>query len=464
MSSLPHVFSEVCAKRPDRVAVTAAGRELTYAELDAASDRLASSLVARGVRRGDLVGLKTGRTVETPAAILGILKAGAAYVPLDPAYPEDRLRMMIEDAGLEIVVDSIPSDGEETVDVSIGPDDPAYVIYTSGSTGRPKGCVVTHGNVLALLEAALPLFDVGADDRWTLFHSVSFDFSVWELWGALATGATAVMVPDDAARSPADFLDLLAAERVTVLNQVPSVFRYLARAHEAAGRPPLALRYVVFGGEGVDLDVVASFAPGRRPAMVNMYGITETTVHVTYKSLGAEEAVASPIGRPLPHLAVSLRDGDGKPVPPGAPGEMWISGAGVAAGYLNRPELTAERFVTVDGRRHYRSGDLARLLPDGELEYLGRADRQLKLRGFRIEPGEIEAVLRAHDGVQDAAVTVTTTRAGAQFLEARIVPAVPDGLRAHAAAALPAHMVPDRYRAVPELPRTPSGKLDRTAL
>jgi nonribosomal peptide synthetase DhbF len=251
---------------------------------------------------------------------------------------------------------------------------------------------------------------------------------------------------------------------------VPSVFRSLSLAHEQAGAPPLELRYVVFGGESVDLDVIGRFA-ARVPAprLINMYGITEITVHATFKQLTPDDLagpVRSPVGSALPHLAIELRDETGAPVAPGQPGEMWISGAGVAAGYLHRSELTAERFVTADGRRYYRSGDLARRLPSGEFEYLGRTDQQVKLRGFRIEPGEIEAILRDHRGVRDAAVTVVSTAGGAQFLTACVVPAadeLPD-LRTYAAGALPGHMVPHRYLAVSALPRTPSGKLDRAAL
>ncbi|GAA4629975.1 hypothetical protein GCM10023196_053490 [Actinoallomurus vinaceus] len=490
-ASLPELFRAICDTRPAAVAVVDQDTSLTYAELDAAAEAVASRLVTRGVRRGELVGLQTDRSAAVVIGILGILKAGAAYVPLDPAYPEARLTTMAADAGLRFAVadpehavkcglsehQAVPTTADgaaESVDRVVERDDAAYVIYTSGSTGRPKGCVVTHGNVLALLETALPLFEVDRRDRWALFHSTSFDFSVWELWGALATGGTVVVVPQQAALSPEDFLDLLIRERVTVLNQVPSVFRYLDLAFDEADRPALDVRYVIFGGESVDLEVlrkfVAKFPEERRPTVVNMYGITETTVHVTFKLLDEQALTGparSPIGVPLPHLTVELRDEEGRPVPPGEPGEMWISGAGVAAGYLNRAELTAERFVTLEGRRFYRSGDLARRSVNGELEYVGRADQQVKLRGFRVELGEIESVLRGCPEVRDAAVTVVTTGAGAQLLAACVVPhdgSVTAAVRRHAAAMLPRHMVPDRYVTVEALPLTPSGKLDRRAL
>lgn len=450
---------------------------LTYQQLAAEARGLAAELARRGVAAGDLVGLRVTRSLDVPVAILGILAAGAAYVPLDPQYPADRLRLMAQESGITLVVgDDVPARGhQDAAPESLPPTDAgdrAYVIYTSGSTGRPKGCVVTHGNVLSLLDGALPLFDVGPDDRWTLFHSVNFDFSVWELWGALATGGTVVIVDGEAALDPEVFLDLLIEQRVTVLNQVPPVFRGLVEAHADRDCPPLSVRYLVFGGDAVDLDVTAEFvrAAGGGVRAVNMYGITETTVHVTYKELDAATLAGtsrSPIGRPLPHLDVVLRDENGDRVPDGQPGEMWVSGTGVGLGYLGRDELTAERFVTVDGVRCYRSGDLARRLPDGELEFLGRADRQVKVRGFRIEPAEVEAVLRSCAGVRDAVVDRVADPALGDILVGYVVA---DGtvdarrLREECGRVLPSHMVPTRFEALPAIPLTRSGKVDRTVL
>ncbi|MET8229833.1 amino acid adenylation domain-containing protein [Micromonospora sp. NPDC005298] len=487
--SLPELFARRRAERPDATAVLCGPESLTYAEVDAAARGLAAELGRRGVRPGDMVGLQVTRTVDVPVAVLGIMLAGAAYVPLDPHYPAERLRLMIDEAEIGCVVGvpdderaisatGVPVRGHAPVpmaDLPVpGPDDHAYVIYTSGSTGRPKGCVITHRNVVSLLAAALPLFDVGPDDRWTLFHSMNFDFSVWELWGPLTTGGTVVIVDPIASVDPDEFVELLIRDRVTVLNQVPSVFRALVQAHTAAGHPALALRRLVFGGEAVDLDTTARFlnalpADGR-PVAVNMYGITETTVHVTYKELDAaalDGTDRSPIGVPLPHLTVEVRDEDGTPLPDGATGEMWVSGAGVGVGYLRRPELTAERFVERDGVRWYRSGDLARRLPDGQLQYLGRADRQVKVRGFRIELGEIEAVLRRVGGVRDAVVEVVNGRAGGQFLVAYVVPG--DGFderlaRTRCEEMLPAHMMPARFESIDAVPLTASGKVDRAAL
>lgn len=489
--SLPELFSSVAAECPDRIAVVCGRQSLTYAELLGQAQHLAGRLVAAGVGRNALVGLEVTRSLQIPVAILGILMSGAAYVPLDPAYPIDRLRMMVADAGVALVVtdrDSPLADklgcravlvrADEAVAgverITVAADDPAYVIYTSGSTGRPKGCIVTHRNVLSLLAATLPLFDVGPNDRWSLFHSVNFDFSVFEMWFPLISRGTVVIVDGEAALSPEAFLRLLAEKRITVLSQVPSVFRSLLQVHALYPEPDLALRYLVFGGERVELDAVRDFLShlpaDRHPVVVNMYGITETTVHVTFKELTAEDLdgpVRSPIGVPLPHLAVELRDDQGKPVAPGEPGEMWVSGGGVAAGYLNRPVLTAARFRTEGERRYYRSGDLARMLPNGELEYLGRVDRQVKHRGFRIELEEIEATLRNLDSVYNVAVAVVTGRSGGEFLTAYVAGSddfSAAAARTHAARLLPSHMVPSRYMRVPALPLTPSGKLDRAAL
>ena len=489
--SLADLFDRAAARWPDAVAVEDPERSLTYRGLAERADALAAELVRRGVVPGDRVGLLLGRSVHVVVSILAALKAGATYVPLDPDYPAQRLSFMLADSAVALVVGeperigTLDLGAAAVVDPRAGlqagttagsrsdPHAPAYVIYTSGSTGRPKGCVVSHHNVLELLRHALPLFEVGLGDRWSLFHSCNFDFSVWELWGALASGGTVVVVPEAVAKSPADFLELVRRRRITVLNQVPSVFRYLAASHAEGGAPGLDLRYVVFGGESVDLDAVRDFLaalPGPSPTVVNMYGITEITVHATFKALSADDlsgAVRSPIGRPLPHLRIALLDEAGAPVPDGDAGEMWVSGSGLAQGYLNRPELTAQRFVVRDGVRYYRSGDLARALPSGELEYLGRNDAQVKRRGFRIELEEIEAALRSHPAVCDAGVAMVRNRHGVDLLVACYVATPgcgPSELRAHVGAALPGHMVPDRYVVVGALPLMPSGKLDRAAL
>ncbi|MEU6718017.1 amino acid adenylation domain-containing protein [Nonomuraea sp. NPDC046802] len=501
-TSLPALFRAVARDHPDDIAIVSADAKLTYGELDRWSDALAEELRSKGVDTGQRVGVVADRTVVSVCAVLAVLKSGAAYVPLDPAYPSERLRQVARDTGLRIVVGSPDRQPQAVGSVLVDPGNvpwrnrpsepsgdaaeqtggtPAYIIHTSGSTGVPKGCVVTHGNVLALLGAALPLFRLSARDRWALFSSLCFDVSVWEMWGAFATGATLVLVPAAAAQSPEDMVKLLQAAEVTVLNQVPSIFRYLSEAYHDMGRPPIALRYLIFAGESVhlrDIQVFTRRLKGCSPAIVNMYGITEITVHATFKELAEEDLegpVRSPIGRPLPHLRIELRDDLGRPVPAEATGEMWISGTGVTQGYLDRPDLTDVAYRVESGdlgeSHYYRSGDLARYLPNGELEYVGRRDRQIKILGFRIEPGEIEAVLRADHAVHDVVVGVTGSRAGTPSLVAFVIPALPmpapelsRRLRKYAGTTLPRHMIPSRYIVMDSFPVNVSGKVDRNAL
>ena len=508
--SLPDLWSSVARRQPGRIALVDGSVSLTYAEVDRAADELAAALRREGVAPGTMVGLVVERSSRLPVAILAILKAGATYVPLDPGYPAERLRYTVDDASIRFIVGrraALPPDlgerlrwldlesslwppGGEPAQIFLpnefaltddGPDraDTAYVIYTSGSTGRPKGCLVTHGNVLSLVQAAVPLLQVGPQDRWSLFHSAGFDVSVFEMWAAWSTGAATVVVPAAAAQSPAELLRLLRDSRTSVLSMVPSVFSQLAHAHAEEGAPELSLRYILFAGESIQPDVIDDFL-GRfaePPTAVNLYGITEITVHATFKELRPADLrgpVASPIGRELPHLRIVLRGEDGRPVPDGDQGEIWVHGSGVATGYLNRPELTAERFRPVAGDPvgdvGYRSGDLARRLPDGELEFLGRSDQQVKLRGFRIEPGEIESVLRQHEGVREVAVLADNPTPDQRILLALFVPADPAeiptaaALRQAARRLLPDYMIPHRFEAVAALPLTPSGKLDRKTL
>ncbi|HBL28102.1 MAG TPA: hypothetical protein DD490_14815, partial [Acidobacteria bacterium] len=361
------------------------------------------------------------------------------------------------------------------------PGNAAYVIYTSGSTGRPKGVVVPHAQAVRLFSATHSWLAAGAGDVWTLFHSVAFDFSVWEIWGALAHGGRLAIVPYRVSRDPASFYELLAREGVTVLNQTPSAFRQLVQAEGERVQPlPLALRFVIFGGEALEM---ASLAPwferhgDERPRLVNMYGITETTVHVTWRPVSrADLGAGSLIGAPLPDLRLHLLQRDGHPAPLFAPGEIHVGGAGLARGYLNRPGLTAERFLPDPfadrpGARLYRSGDQARRLPAGsgpaDLEVLGRIDEQVKIRGFRIEPGEISAALLGHPAVRDAAV-VAREGGGGKRLVAYVVTAgdAPPAqeLRAFLAARLPEPMIPAAFVRLPVLPLTRNGKLDRRAL
>ncbi|HET7233945.1 MAG TPA: amino acid adenylation domain-containing protein, partial [Longimicrobium sp.] len=498
-------FERRAAEHPQAPALTFGGETLTYAELNARANRLAHRLAALGVGPETRVGIALERSAELIIAILAVLKAGGGYVPVDPAYPADRIHYVLEDSGAPVLVttrelaarlpsfpgtalcidadaEAIAGESEANPLTDAGPESLAYVIYTSGSTGKPKGVQVTHANVVRLFDATGEWFCFGAGDAWTLFHSPAFDFSVWEIWGALLHGGRLVVVPFLTTRSPEDFHRLLVDEGVTMLSQTPSAFRQLIQADLASGIPAdaLRLRHVVFGGEALDPQALRPWIErhgDERPRLVNMYGITETTVHVTFRRITQDDMArgGSPIGTPIPDLSLYLLDGNLEPVPPCIPGELYVGGGGVARGYLNRPELTAERFIrdpfTDDAdARLYRSGDRARRRADGELEYLGRADLQVKVRGFRIETGEIEAALAAHPAVADAVVIAREDVPGEKRLAAYVVPPAGEEappaaeLRAHVAATLPDYMVPAAYVALGALPLTANGKLDRAAL
>ncbi|MFI6876349.1 amino acid adenylation domain-containing protein [Streptomyces sp. NPDC050400] len=498
------LFEEQARRRPDATAVVCGEQTLSYRDLDRRANQLARLLTGSGAGPGAFVGVSLPRSVDLPVALLAVLKTGAAYLPLDPDYPEERIAWMVRDADPVVVVgtsETLPPGGSvlllddpamaaRLADTPHGPapavrnpDDAAYMIYTSGSTGRPKGVVVAHANVLALFAAVHDLFDFGQDDVWTLFHSYAFDFSVWELWGALLHGGTLVVVPAHTARSTPDFLRLLADQQVTVLNQTPSAFYELARAEaeDPVTSARLALRYVVFGGEALDLAKLEDWYERHDPAtpkLVNMYGITETTVHVTHAALDRHLTAATGlVGRPLPGVRCYVLDEAMNLVPPGVVGELYVGGVGVGWGYWGRGGLTAARFVPDPfgpaGERLYRTGDLVRWGRWG-LEYSGRIDDQVKIRGFRIELGEVESVLARCPGVADAVVVAGTNGRGEPCLVGHVTPARSSG-SAHPAQLgtaarefmfehLPAHMVPAVVMVCTEFPLSPTGKVDRRAL
>jgi amino acid adenylation domain-containing protein len=506
--TLAALFEARVRQAPGATAVSCEGCGLSYGELNVRANRLAHRLRQSGVGPEVRVGLCVERSPELLVGVLGIVKSGGAYLPLDPSSPRERLALLVEDAGARVLVatertlTSLPQsgiticlDGAAGAELARWPEtDPpavaaadhaAYVIYTSGSTGRPKGVLVTHANVVRLLRATEAWLGFGPHDVWTLFHSYTFDFSVWEIWGALFYGGRLVMVPYLVSRTPESFYDLLAGEGVTVLNQTPTAFAELLRVDEDPARSGAlaGLRLVIFGGEAL---VPSRLSPwfarhgDERPRLVNMYGITETTVHVTYRPLGVADAQSGPgqrsvIGRPIPDLSVHVVDPTGSLAPIGVPGELVIGGDGLSRGYLGRPDLTAERFVpdalcgAGPGSRLYRSGDRVRFLPTGELEYLGRLDHQVKIRGFRIEPGEIEAALLSHAGVRQAVVLAFAGEPGGGRLVAFVVPRPEQRpevseLRRLLACLLPEHLVPAAFVLLDALPRTANGKLDRKAL
>ncbi|MFD9409134.1 amino acid adenylation domain-containing protein [Streptomyces sp. NPDC059989] len=486
---LTDAFARSVAATPDATAVSDGDTSLTYRELDARADRLAHGLLARGVTPGDRVGICLERTTELVVAMIGVLKAGAAYVPTDPAYPADRLVHTAQDAGLALVITRAPeypggagtavTPDELTAAAPAralpeagSPDDPAYVIYTSGSTGRPKGVVVPHRNVVALIDATREEYGLGPDDTWSFFHSGAFDFSVWEIWGCLLTGGRLVVVPYLVSRDPEEFRDLLLRDRVTVLSQTPSAFSQLLETDHA----PLPVRLVVFGGEPLDARMLLRWFdhhPESDCRLVNMFGITETTVHVTAQTVTRALALdgSRSVGPALPGWHLYVIDARGRLVPPGVTGEICVGGAGVALGYLGQPELTAARFTQdpYAGGRRYHSGDLGRLRPDGTLEHLGRIDSQVKIRGFRIELDEIRSVLLEDPDVRAAAVIVRRedpADPASARLDAYVVPADLDttGVRKRAAGVLPGYMLPATVTALDTLPLTTNGKLDAARL
>jgi amino acid adenylation domain-containing protein/non-ribosomal peptide synthase protein (TIGR01720 family) len=493
-------FATQVQQHGDSIAVAAGETSLTYRELDERSNAIARLLVDRGVGPESLVAVALPRSADLIVALIAVLKAGGAYLPLDTNYPADRLGFMLADASPVCVLTTtkaraaLPSDSpvplvllddqphlsndSGPVTSNLHPANPAYVIYTSGSTGKPKGVPVPHENVLRLLDCTQRWFEFDHTDVWTMFHSYAFDFSVWELWGPLLYGGRLVVVDHATARNPEQFRELLARESVTVLNQTPSAFYQLIEADQAKSADALKLRYVVFGGEALELSRLKPWYDRhpQSPQLVNMYGITETTVHVSYLALDAKSAASaagSLIGVPIDDLAIRVLDQHLQPAPIGVAGEMYVAGGQLARGYLGRAALSAERFVADPfgpaGSRMYRTGDLARRAAAGSLEYLGRADDQVKIRGFRIELGEVEAAVRSHPQVASAAVVAREDRPGVVQLIAYPVAAGGrdldlQALRVHVARALPDHMVPAAFVPVSVLPLTPNGKLDRKAL
>jgi amino acid adenylation domain-containing protein len=510
------LFEEQVERTPHNVAVVFENNSLTYQQLNTRANQLAHYLQELGVKPDTLVGICVERSLEMIVGILGILKAGGAYVPLDPEYPQERLNFMLEDSQVKVLVtqaklvESIPQHQAQLIcldtdwekiaqnitsnpESGVKPDNLTYIIYTSGSTGKPKGVLVNHANVVRLFAATDSWYHFNSQDVWTLFHSYAFDFSVWEMWGALLYGGRLVIVPYLVTRSPESFYELLCQEKVTILNQTPTAFRQLIQAEESVKgdispllrevgkdsvtETDLSLRLVIFGGESLEINSLQPWFDrhgDQLPQLVNMYGITETTVHVTYRPLSMADvnSTASVIGRPLPDLQVYLLDQYLQPVPVGVPGEMYVGGAGVAKGYLNRPELTTERFISSPfehSNKLYKTGDLARYWPNGELEYLGRIDNQVKIRGFRIELGEIEALLASHPQIWETVVLVWDDTAGDKRLVAYIVPQpeitiIIDEIRQFLKAKLPDYMVPNAFVILEALPLTTNGKIDRRAL
>jgi amino acid adenylation domain-containing protein len=493
---------------PDAIAVVCADEHLTYAELDARANQVARHLKDCGAGPECVVGLCIERSIELVVGLLGILKSGAGYLPLDPSYPAERLAYLVSDAEpIAVLMGSglsgLPSlSAVRVVDVEgaailgqsrtrlsgnhVSNRTLAYVMYTSGSTGLPKGVPVEHAQVVRLYGATREWFGFDAGQSWSVFHSISFDFSVWELWGALLHGGRAVIVRQEVARDPELFYRLLCAEGISSLSQTPRAFHQLLNVQARSARK-LSLEVVVFGGDALEVRMLGAWYArdaAHVPRLINMYGITEATVHVTYREIQPEdvERGVSPIGHRIPDMQLYVLDVRGEPVPLGVVGELYVGGAGLARGYLKRAGLTAQRFVpdpfsAEAGARMYRSGDLVRRSARGELEYVGRNDEQVKIRGYRIELGEIASQLQQHEGVKEAVLVArafggsaekrlvayyTTHRPSSDH--ARVAAPVPAELRGYLERRLPSHMIPSAFMWVEQVPLSAHGKVDHRSL
>jgi tyrocidine synthetase III len=481
--TITDLFEAQAACTPHNTAVVFEGKQVSYKELNETANQLAAYLRYHyDVQPDELIGVNLERSEWIVIVTLAVLKAGGAYVPVDPAYPQERIDFIIADSRCKTVIDEQVLDlfrqeesrySKANLPTLNKPADLAYVIYTSGTTGNPKGALITHNNVVRLFKTDKPLFDFTAGDVWTMFHSYCFDFSVWEMYGALLYGGKLIIVPEVTARDPEAFLTLLASEGVTVLNQTPSAFYNLIKQAPDIPGPGLQLRYVIFGGEALSPGKLAMWKqqyPATR--LINMYGITETTVHVTFKEIGAAEIAAniSNIGRPIPTLNCYVLDQQKNIVPEGVWGELYVGGEGVCRGYLNRPELTGQRFISGPFRadeRLYRSGDKVRWLSNGELEYGGRIDDQVKVRGYRIELGEIADVLQKHPAIESAVVLAKQNKAGEKELVAYIVnkETIPVAeIRTYVRNILPAYMLPAHYVQLENIPLNANGKVNRKLL
>ncbi|MCU1645454.1 MAG: hypothetical protein JWN03_5729 [Nocardia sp.] len=481
------------AARPSSTAVLDGTTSTSFRELDAESERIAAGLLELGVLPGDFVVVAAAKSATLFATMLGIWKCGAAYVPVDIEFPVERLRYIIEDSRARVAVvapellTALP-DSIRAVEIStlaarepsevalpggLSECAPAYAIYTSGTTGRPKGTVIAHRSVVALIDSLTEKFALSDTDVWSAFHSPAFDFSVWEIWGALATGAAVVVVPKSAARDPHQFHELLRRTGVTVLNQTPSAFAHLV---DFDAHAPLldAVRLVILGGEALQANSSAAWLdryPASRCQLVNMYGITETTVHVTAQPVTKHTTLRAPrsVGHAIAGWHCTVLGPDLRPAPPGFPGEIFVAGAGLALYYSGNPALTATKFVAgPEGQRWYRSGDLGRIRTDGTLEHLGRIDHQIKINGYRIELDEIRNCIARQAGVRDAIVVFN--KAGGRFETARLDAYVVGDeldlseLRGAVSRMLPLYMRPASYTVVDKIPLTTNGKVDTARL
>lgn len=477
---------------PSRYAVKCNEEEITYKELNERANKLAHYLINYFNIKDNMICICLDKSVEMIVTILAVLKAGGIYVPIDPSYPSERIKYIISDCKAKIIIVSekshsifnkkdlklvninritVENESKENLKLKFNGEESAYVIYTSGSTGRPKGVLIPHYNVVRLFKETEKWYGFNEKDVWTMFHSFAFDFSVWEIWGALLFGGKLIVIPYEVSRSFRNVYELLEKEKVTVFNQTPTAFNQILNVEDEEGVRNLNLRYIIFGGEALNLRSLKNWFEHHREEktqLVNMYGITETTVHVTYRRINEEDTnlEESLIGEPISDLKLYLLNESLEKVGIGEVGEICVSGPGLAKEYLNCPELTKEKFIDnpfEEGIRLYLSGDLGRYTENGDIEYMGRKDKQVKIRGFRIELGEIESALISHENVNQAVVTAEE-KDNKQFLKAYVVIGKEDikasDLRKYVRRILPDYMVPNVIKKIESIPMNINGKVD----
>ncbi|WP_148298888.1 non-ribosomal peptide synthetase, partial [Paenibacillus pini] len=485
----------IVQRYPHKVALSDKQGDITYEELEQRSDLVARYLIQQGFKTEDMAVISVNQDNELILLMIGVIKAGGVYIPVDPNYPMDRISFILKDSGAKFFISSLSNNFQEANHVKINPTDllqqtnleqindihlpsytsqSGYVIYTSGTSGVPKGVKVSSDNILSLIEATQKEFGLLPNDVWTMFHSSSFDFSVWEMWGSLLTGAKLVVVARETATSLYDFYDLLIEHKVTVLNQTPSSFYALQNIESEQRIPRLnSIRLIIFGGEALDNTKLKKWFQrysSSKCRLVNMYGITETTVHVTYQNILKRnlDTISQSIGVPLNGWKISIRDQYEMPCLLGVEGEIWVGGLGLANGYLNREELTTEKFIIekTSGERWYKSGDLGRMKSDGSIDYLGRIDSQVKIRGYRIELDEIKKQIIRISGVHDVVVTVHNPNNNADehkqifaFFESNIDYSSND-IKDILLKELPSYMIPSKAVRVKKIPLTINGKVD----
>lgn len=498
-SSLKDVFEHNVELYSDNSAVCYEDTNLSYEQLNSEANKMAHYLSRQGVSSGNLVGLSLERTHNVIISILALYKLGAAYVPLDTSYPIQRNQLILDDAKIQIIIaeqktvgklpggdritinldkvsNDIQNESTNNLSIKVKKSDTAYVIYTSGTTGKPNGVMITHSNVLSLLDASCRKFEFSENDVWTMFHSYAFDFSVWELWGALAFGGKLLVVPYWISRDTEKFYNLVSKHNVTVLSQTPSAFYQFSKVDQQKNTN-LNLRYIIFGGEALNFRALKNWVSkhgDKSPELVNLYGITETTVHATMQKINSEQITAgkSLIGSPLNHLNLYLLDEKMNLVEDGLVGEIYLSGTGLSKGYLHNTELTNKRFVrspfNTDGATLYKTGDLARRISKNSLEYLGRSDHQIQIRGHRVELGDIRAALCEIKHITDAAVILQNENDEENLVAYLVVEKNQNidisDIRNDLNKSLPLYMIPQQYIHVEAIPLTQNGKVDKRKL